>query len=71
MDFPTKDELIANQMSIDEIRAYIGADSLRYLSVDGLLKAVPHEHGGYCTACFSGKYPILPEKIKSKYDLEN
>lgn len=71
MDFPTKDELIANRMSVEEICKYIGADSLRYLSMEGLLNSVPHEHGGYCTACFSGEYPILPEKINSKFDLES
>ena len=71
MDFPTRDELIANNMSVEEIRQYIGADSLRYLSMEGLLKAVPHDRGGYCTACFSGDYPIPPEKINDKFDLEN
>lgn len=70
MDFPTKEELIANNMTVEEIRKYIGADSLRYLSMEGLLKSVPHDRGGYCTACFSGQYPILPEQIQDKFDLE-
>ncbi len=66
MDFPTKRELIAANMSIEEIKNYIEADSLEYLSIDGLLKSVPHEKGGYCTACFTGKYPIPPEEVMLK-----
>ncbi|MFQ5633389.1 MAG: amidophosphoribosyltransferase, partial [bacterium] len=70
MDFPTKKELIANNMTVEEIRQYIGANSLRYLTMEGLLKSVPYDRGGYCTACFSGDYPIPPEKINDKFDLE-
>jgi amidophosphoribosyltransferase len=66
MDFPTKRELIAATMSIEEIKNYIEADSLEYLSMDGLLKSVPHEKGGYCTACFTGNYPIPPEEVMLK-----
>ncbi len=71
MDFPTREELIANEMSTQKICEYLGADSLEYLSTEGLLKSVPHDRGGYCTACFTGEYPILPEKIKNKNDLED
>ncbi len=67
MDFPTKRELIAANMSVEEIKNFIEADSLEYLSIDGLLKSVPHEKGGYCTACFTGKYPIPPEEIMLKH----
>ncbi|MGH7451311.1 MAG: amidophosphoribosyltransferase, partial [bacterium] len=67
MDFPTKRELIAANMSVEEIKNFIEADSLEYLSFDGLLKSVPHEKGGYCTACFTGKYPIPPEEIMHKH----
>lgn len=71
MDFPTREELIANNMSLEEIREYVGADSLKYLSVQGLLNSVPQDRGGYCTACFTGEYPIIPEKIRSKHDMES
>ncbi len=58
MDFPSPEELIANEMEIEEIRKYLGVDSLGYLSFDGLLSSVPNGDRGYCTACFSGDYPI-------------
>jgi amidophosphoribosyltransferase len=63
MDFPTKKELIAAQKKVEEIKEYLGVDSLEYLSMEGLLGAVPQEDGGYCTACFDGKYPIPPENV--------
>ncbi len=66
MDFPTKTELIANNKTIDEIKTYLEVDSLEYLSLEGLLKSVPHEKGGYCTACFTGRYPLPPEDVMSK-----
>ncbi|MBM3327113.1 MAG: amidophosphoribosyltransferase [Calditrichaeota bacterium] len=59
MDFPTREELAADQHSIDEIRAYIEADDLEYLTPEELLEAVPHSSGqDYCTACFTGIYPV-------------
>ena len=60
MDFPSSDELIANHYdSVEGIATYLGADSLEYLSVEGLMDAVPHGPGiGYCTACFTGNYPV-------------
>ncbi|HKI46345.1 MAG TPA: amidophosphoribosyltransferase [Balneolales bacterium] len=63
MDFPSPDELIANQYQgdIDRIAKVLGVDSLHYLSPGGLVAAVkeanPGSHG-YCTACFTGKYPV-------------
>jgi amidophosphoribosyltransferase len=63
MDFPDPGELIANRFekNIDEIAASIGVDSLRYLSAEGLVEAVKESndsHHDYCTACFTGKYPV-------------
>ncbi|MBI2570333.1 MAG: amidophosphoribosyltransferase [Candidatus Schekmanbacteria bacterium] len=56
IDIPTRSELIAARLSVDEIRAYIGADSLGYLSLEGLMKCVhPREHH-FCKACFDGAY---------------
>lgn len=58
VDTPRKQELIAANQSIEEIRAFIEADSLAYLSLDGLLKCVRDEGNvGYCTACYTGNYP--------------
>jgi len=68
MDFPTKNELIANNKSVEEIKNYLEVDSLEYLSIDGLLKSVPHEKGGYCTACFTGRYPLPPEEVMHKLE---
>lgn len=60
MDFPSTEELIANHYdSAADIAKQLGADSLAYLSIDAMMRAVPHEAGkGYCTACFTGTYPV-------------
>jgi amidophosphoribosyltransferase len=71
MDFPTKRELIASNKSLAEIKEYLEVDSLEYLSLEGLLKSVPHEKGGYCTACFTGEYPIVPEEMMDKFANEH
>ncbi len=57
IDTPTRRELIASSHSVEEIRRYIGADSLAYLSLKGLLLAVGKENG-YCAACWTGQYPV-------------
>jgi amidophosphoribosyltransferase len=58
IDMPTKKELIASHRSVEGIRRFLGADSIGYLSLDGMLElpALPKE--GFCHACFSGKYPV-------------
>lgn len=57
--FGTKEELIAHQKSVEEIRRFIGADSLAYLSEEAMLAcASADKQKGFCTACFSGDYPI-------------
>lgn len=67
IDTPDKKELIAAHQTIDEIAAYIGVDSLAYLSLDGLYKAVQSTPGKFCDACFSGSYPAgTPISISSK-----
>src|SRR5213083_555319 len=59
IDTPLKSELIASSHSVEEIARHIGADSLAYLSHEGLLKAVDDvTQSRYCTACFSGRYPV-------------
>jgi amidophosphoribosyltransferase len=57
IDTPTRQELIASSHNVEEIRRYVTADSLAYLSIEGLLKIVP-DSGEYCTACFDNVYPI-------------
>jgi len=57
IDTPTKEELIATKFSVEEIRKFIGADSLRYLSLEGLRSCV-EDYKDFCDACFSGIYPI-------------
>jgi amidophosphoribosyltransferase len=58
VDMATKDELIAARMSVEETGKYIGADSLGYLSLEGLQEAVGKEIQGHCRACFDGDYPV-------------
>ena len=59
IDTPTRSELIASSHTVEEIRESLSADSLAYLSHEGLLAAVDDSQGGrYCTACFTGKYPV-------------
>jgi len=57
IDTPTREELIAAQHPVEEIRKFLGADSLGYLSVDSLRKAVGDRGGKFCTSCFTGNYP--------------
>lgn len=67
IDTPDKHELIAAKHSIDEIAAYIGVDSLAYLSIEGLYRAVESTQGKFCDACFTGNYPAgTPISIKPK-----
>lgn len=70
IDFPTKKELIASGHSIDEIRDFMGLDSLEYLSLEGMLKSMLLPEEEFCTACFSGKYPTVIPKNLSKEILE-
>jgi len=58
MDFPTRRELIAAFASPAEIESYLGVNSLRYLSHEGMLAATRDEPSNYCTACFSGQYAV-------------
>ena len=58
IDTPTKKELIASSHTVGEIGKYIGADSLAYLSLQGLIRAVGGKGNEFCTACYTGQYPI-------------
>jgi amidophosphoribosyltransferase len=71
VDMATRKELIASHKSIEEIRQFIGADSLGYLSLEGLLKSVHLPADSFCTACFTGNYPIPVQLEMDKLALEN
>ena len=59
VDTPTREELIASNLTVDEIAEFIGADSLGYLSLEGMLRACDDPHGNrHCTACYTNNYPI-------------
>jgi len=58
IDTPRRSELIAATHTLDEIKNFLGADSIGYLSLEGLLSAVGQERHGYCTSCYTGQYPV-------------
>lgn len=61
VDFATRDQLIAHGRSIDDVRRYLGVDSLHYLTLEGLLSCMERDADSYCTACWSGDYRLDPE----------
>jgi amidophosphoribosyltransferase len=65
IDTPRKEELIAATHSLAEIQRFLGVDSLHYLSLDGLLRAVGASNNEFCSACFTGRYPIKVADIPS------
>lgn len=72
IDMAKQKELIASGLSVEEVGQHIGADSLGYLSIQGLVRAIGLKRDKFCLACFDGRYPIeIPEHIKvSKFALE-
>ena len=72
VDTPERSKLLAATMSEEEMRAYLGVDSLRFISLDGLYRAVGETRGrdpaapAYCDACFSGEYPVEPADMIAK-----
>jgi amidophosphoribosyltransferase len=58
IDFPTRKELLAATHSTEEIKKYLGLDSIHYLSLEGLLRAINMDTAGFCLACFNGEYPV-------------
>ncbi len=70
IDFPSREELIANKRTIEEIREYLEVDSLAYLSLEGMLSCVKSPPDHYCNACWSGKYPIPVDCAVSKFAFE-
>ena len=67
IDTDTQDQLIAANMTNEEMCEFIGADSLAFISVEGLHASVTCEHPGFCDACFTGNYPVaIPDTMKAK-----
>ncbi len=67
VDTPSRSELIAANQTVEEIRQFIEADSLAYLSLEGLLRAVRPDGGSYCTSCYTGVYPIVRPRDEQAY----
>jgi len=62
IDTPTKKELIASSHNVEDIRAYVGADTLGYLSLEGMREAVGDKEGRYCLACYTASYPTVVQE---------
>jgi amidophosphoribosyltransferase len=67
VDTPRRSELIAATHSLDEIRKYVGADTLGYLSLNGLMEAVGKRQQSYCTSCYTGQYPVAFPRDHNAY----
>ena len=70
VDMGRREELIAANKSVEEIRRHIGADSLGFLSLEGLLKAVDVTDRSFCRGCFTGQYPIPVQLEMDKMQME-
>jgi amidophosphoribosyltransferase len=71
VDFPTKEELLANNRNLEQIKDFLEVDSIGYQSLEGMLScaALPKDH--YCTACWTGKYPIPVDIVFNKFAMEH
>jgi amidophosphoribosyltransferase len=70
IDFPDPANLLANQCSMDQIREYLGADSIGYLDIDGMVRATEKNANRFCLACFNGDYPIPVDPKVDKFIME-
>ena len=71
IDMSTRQELIAAGSAVEEIRSFVGADSLAYLSIESLVASTRAPKEAFCRACFDGEYPIpVGEEEPSKFALE-
>jgi amidophosphoribosyltransferase len=71
IDFPDRTKLMAANHSIDDIRNYLSADSLGYLSQEGMVKATNHPKSFFCMACWDGSYPVAYDPLVDKHIMEN
>lgn len=69
IDMPTRKELIASDMSVKQMEKHLGVDSLRYLTLEGMLSMPSLPNTTFCHGCFSGKYPIPVPKMNGKFRL--
>jgi amidophosphoribosyltransferase len=67
VDTPSRNELIAATHSVEQIREFVEADSLSYLSLEGLRAAVGNMQGSYCTSCYTGVYPVAVPRNERAY----
>ena len=63
VDMASREELVANRMDEDAIAAHVGAESLHYVSIDGLMRAVRGSSDDHCLACFTGRYPLTIDRL--------
>jgi amidophosphoribosyltransferase len=70
IDFPDPANLLANQCTLDQIREYLGADSIGYLDIDGMVRATGLPRDSFCLACFTGDYPVPFDPTLDKFIME-
>lgn len=70
IDFPDPEDLLANQLSLEKICHYLGADSIGYLDVDGMVRATELPRNNFCLACFTGDYPVPVDPQLDKFIME-
>lgn len=70
IDFPNPAKLLANQLSLDQIREYLGADSIGYLDIAGMVRATGLPENHFCLACFNGQYPVAFDPELDKFIME-
>jgi len=71
VDFPTREELLANNRNLQQIKEFLDVDSVGYISLEGLLSCAAFPAENYCNACWSGKYPIPIDTAMNKFSLEH
>ena len=71
VDMGPRKDLVAASRSVEEVRSFTGADSIGYLSIEGLMTSIGGKHNGFCGACFTGEYPIPVQLEMDKLALEN
>jgi amidophosphoribosyltransferase len=70
IDFPDPEKLLANKHTVDEIRNYLGADSIGYLDVPSMVRATGKPENSFCLACFNGNYPVPVDPSLDKFIME-
>ncbi len=70
IDFPERSKLMAATNTLDEIRRFLNADSLGYLSLDGMVTATGHPRNSFCLACYDGNYPVPYDPTMDKHIIE-